>query len=171
MVATVDNPYLTRAMVLGTVAARKDALKNFEELAPERLLLGSGYAASPWVGGKFGEDQDLQKNLAALTSHNVILELLWYVGLPGFLLFIMLLYEVARCAFMGLSHAASAEKKKLAVLVGYVVGMFVSGLGNGGVFLGFYFFFFAGAVAAHSMNSRKTQRFAAAAKQVVAVTG
>jgi hypothetical protein len=171
MVATVDNPYLTRAMVLGTVAARKDALKNFEELVPKRLLLGSGYAASSWIGGKFGEDQDLQKNLAAATSHNVILELLWYVGLPGFLLFIMLLYEVARCASLALSRAASAEKKRLAVLVGYVVGMFVSGLGNGGVFLGFYFFFFAGAIAAHSRKPRKTQKSIAGTEQAVAVTG
>jgi hypothetical protein len=157
--------------VLGTVAARKDALQNFADLAPERLLLGSGYAASSWVGGKFGEDQDLQKNLAAMTSHNVVLELLWYVGLPGFFLFIMLLYEVARSASLAVSRAASAETKKLVVLVGYVVGMFVSGLGNGGAFLGFYFFFFAGVVAAHSMNARTAQKFAGGAKQAMVVAG
>jgi len=158
MVARVDNIYIARAMVLGTVAARKDSLQNFAELVPERLLQGSGYAASSWVGGKFDEDQDRQKNLAASTSHNVILELLWYVGLPGLLLFVLLLYEISRCAFVTVARAAPARSKTLLVLAGYVVGMFVSGLGNGGVFLGFYFFFFAGTIVAQGIAVQKLRR-------------
>lgn len=148
-VAIVDNPYINRVMLLGTVAARKYALQHLGEIAPQRLLFGSGYAASSWVGGKFGEDDDRLKESLALMSHNVILELFWYVGLPGVVLFMLLFCEVSRCAFVAISRAGPCRRKTLAVMVGYIVGMFVSGLGNGGVFLGFYFFYFCGVVVGH----------------------
>jgi hypothetical protein len=160
LVPTVDNPYMNRAMVLGTVDARKNALQHFEEVVPRRLLFGSGYAASSWVGGKFGADEALQKDLASLTSHNVILELLWYVGLPGLFLFILLLYEIARCAHVALSRARPAERRTLAVIIGYVVAMFVTGLGNGGVFLSFYFFFFSGVLAAPDVAAQTGRKSA-----------
>jgi hypothetical protein len=39
------------------------------------------------------------------------------------------------------------------VIAGYIFGMFVSGLGNGGVFLSYPFFFFAGVLAAAGSGS------------------
>jgi hypothetical protein len=150
-VAGMDNAYLRRALVLGTVEARKNALLHFEKLVSGRLFSGSGYAASTWVSGKFDEDEDLRNDIVSLTSHNAVLELLWYVGVPGLILFTMVFYEVSRCGFVAVTRASRGKRKSLVVLCAYVVGMFVSGLGNGGVFLGFYFFFFCGTLAAQGM--------------------
>jgi hypothetical protein len=117
-VTAVDNAYVARALVLGTVAERKHAVENFLALVPERLWTGSGDAASPWVDSKFGGAKEAQKTIAASTSHNVVVESLWYVGLPGLALLVLLVAEVARCAFFGLSQGGPEDRKVVAVLRG-----------------------------------------------------
>ena len=145
LAAAMPNPLLARMLTFGTLEARKDALATFIDALPERLVTGLGYGISPWITGKFGSARDLPPNFA---EHNALVEQLWYVGLPGLLLFIVLLYE----AFAGLARRYAEgnqlERKLLAILAAGLLALFATGLSNGGVFLGYPFFFLLGVVAA-----------------------
>lgn len=142
--ATIPNPLLARMLTFGTLEARKDALGTFLEVLPERLVAGLGYGIAPWITSKFGSTLTLPPNFA---EHNALVEQLWYVGLPGLLLFVLLLYE----AFTGLARRYAEgnqlECRMLAILAPGLLAMFATGLGNGSVFLGYPFFFFLGMIA------------------------
>jgi hypothetical protein len=145
LAATMPNPLLARMLTFGTLEARKDALAIFIDVLPERLLTGLGYAISPWITGKFGSQLELAPNFA---EHNVIMEQLWYVGLPGLLLFLALIY----CVFTGLvqlnRQGDQREWRTMSILTAALLALVMTGHGNGGVFLNYPFFFILGVLAA-----------------------
>lgn len=137
---------LGRALLVGTVEARLGGLQAFLSALHLHGLVGVGHAAQPWVSDKLGGPK-LPPNSSA---HNFLVEEVWLVGVPGLLLFWATLYSTIR----GLARRGVVEdtmtRSTAAVLVGYLIGMFLSGLGNGGVFLGYYgyyYFFFSGVLA------------------------
>lgn len=141
----IDNPLFARAVTLGTLEARRDALEALLEASSTHGALGVGYAASTWIADKFAEGGSLPPNFAA---HNVVVEQVWYVGLPGLVLFFAVLGRVFQEAGQTIQGSDRRRRERAAILAGYLLAMFVSGLGNGGVFLGYYFFFFAGLLVA-----------------------
>lgn len=150
----VTDPALRRAVTLGTLAARKGAIEAFLNTLPDRWISGIGYAASPWITNKFGGFATLPENFS---SHNVMVELLWYVGLPGLVLFVAVVWRVVNHAYRGY-RADVISHKSLSLLFGYLLAMYLTGLGNGGVFLSFYYFFFLGATM--GIGTRRDDRAA-----------
>lgn len=155
LAAELPNPLLARMLTFGTLDARRHALTAFIEAVPERLMVGFGYGISPWVTGKFGSTLELPPDFGA---HNVVVEQLWYVGLPGLLIFLALLY----CAFAALAQRLRQgdqhERRTLAILGAALLGLLATGLGNGGVFLNYPFFFLLGAVAAEGKHGEGVVR-------------
>ena len=70
--------------------------------------------------------------------------------MPGLLLFTMLLYRVFAQAATTYASAQPALRAALIVVAAYLFAMFLTGLSNGGVFLSYYFFLFAGILASNS---------------------
>ncbi|MCL5263725.1 MAG: hypothetical protein M1343_00745 [Chloroflexi bacterium] len=147
LAGTTTDPLVSRALTFGTLEARNGVFDAFVSALQARWLIGLGYAASPWLTGKFGGGADLPANFG---SHNAVVELLLYVGVPGLLLFTMLLYRVFAQAAETYASAQPAFRAALIVVAAYLFAMFVTGLSNGGVFLSYYFFLFAGILASNS---------------------
>lgn len=154
LAAGLDNPLLARAVTLGTLEARKGAMDAFLEAASAHWLLGLGHGASGWVSDKFGEGGTLPDNFAA---HNAIVEQVWYAGLPGLALFLGVLIGIFHCAGRALQSDDHRRRELAAVLAGCLLGMVISGLGNGGGFLEYPFFFFAGALTGEARASEGEQ--------------
>lgn len=145
LAAAMPNPLQARMLTFGTLEARKDALAAFIDALPERLVTGLGYGISPWITSKFGSAHDLPPNFA---EHNAVVEQLRYVGLPGLLLFVVLLYEAFARLARRYTEGNQLERQVLALLAAGLLALFVTGLGNGSVFLSYPFFFLLGIVAA-----------------------
>lgn len=148
----IPNPLLARILTLGTLEARKDALTIFIDILPARLITGLGYGVDPYVAGKFGSTIDLPPNFE---GHNVFVEQLWYVGFPGLLLFVLVLYE----AFTKLSQRyLKGNQRKcrvLAVLTAGLLALLITGFSNGGAFLDYPFFFLLGVAALREQYNMK----------------
>jgi hypothetical protein len=145
------NPLVVRALSTGTLEARMGSVGTFLSILPERALHGLGYASNSWIGGKFGSAVDLR---SMVNNHNVFVELMWYVGLPGLLLFLYILYEISKLIAQSLKEDYRTNHNSGSVISAYLIGMLVTGLGNGGVFLSYYFFFFSGALAGMCHENR-----------------
>lgn len=140
-VRTISNPLLARILTPGTLAARKDALTIFFDTLPERLIIGIGYGINPYVTSKLGSTINLPPNFEA---HNVFVEQLWYVGLPGLLIFALILYEAFTRLALRYFESNQRERRVLAVLFAGLLALLATGFSNGGVFLDYPFFFFLG---------------------------
>jgi hypothetical protein len=147
--ATSSSPFLSRALTFGTVEARLGALDALVRILPERWFLGVGYGASSWITGKFGGALVARD----FTIHNFAVELVWFVGLPGLLLFCLLLCCIFSAAQKTYYESPSSSHRTIAVICGYLLGMVLTGFGNGGVFFGYYFFFFAGVLVGSSLET------------------
>jgi hypothetical protein len=132
---SVDNVYASRALTLGTLSARYGALDSLIAEMTNFQILGNGYASSSWITGKFGG-----VDVANGANHNFILETIWYTGLPGFVLLLMVFRRIFKSTFIG----AQSGFWGASLIGAYCLALIVSGFGNGAVFLSFYFFFFAG---------------------------
>ena len=149
LAGVMPNPLLARMLTFGTLEARKDALAMFLDVLPERLVTGLGYGISPWVTGKFGSMLELPPDFA---EHNAFVEQLWYVGLPGLLLFVVLLYEAFARLARRYAEGNQLERQVLAILAAGLLALFTTGLGNGSVFLSYPFFFLLGVIVAKEQH-------------------
>lgn len=150
LVRMIPNPLLARILTPGTLEARKDALTIFLDILPERLITGLGYGVDPYIAGKFGSTVDLPPNFE---GHNVFVEQLWYVGLPGLMLFVLVLCE----AFIRLAQryfrGNQCERRVLAVLIAGLLALLTTGFSNGGSFLDYPFFFLLGVAASREQHN------------------
>lgn len=139
---TVADPLIARALTTGTVEGRLGLWPALVEAITQYGAFGIGYGGHIWIAHKF-LPADARPDI--LNVHNVVTELLVLVGIPGMLLFLTFLYAVFRGPSGTHLETDPREKSVHAVIAGYLVAMVVSGFTNGGVFLNFHFFFFAGA--------------------------
>mgnify|MGYP000623614553 CR=1 FL=1 len=139
----LNNPVLQRAFTVGTLEARRHALEALLSNLPGLWLFGYGYAASDWITSKFGREVALPPNFAA---HNGFVELLWYTGLPGLVVFLIFIYILFRSVQSAWPVADGPTRRMLGASLAYIVAVLVSGLGNGGAFWGYYLFFAAGSI-------------------------
>jgi hypothetical protein len=144
MAASSSNLLLRRAMTFGTLEAREGASGVAVAVVRGHWLSGLGFAASQWITTKFGGFPLLQGNFAA---HNAIVELLWYVGLLGVVLFYALLYAAQSGAWKSWKQGR-LPINHLALMTAFVVAMYLTGLSTAGVFLSFPFFFYLGLLGA-----------------------
>ena len=137
-----EDPFLRRAITFGTLDARLGAVEAFATQLPDHWFGGFGYAASPWISQKFGGFESLTINLSL---HNALLEFLLYFGIPGLLLFFLVLWTAISRGHQAMKIRLMS-RPILAVFAAYITAMYLTGLSNGGVFLSFPFFFFLGAL-------------------------
>lgn len=148
--ALFNNQVIARALTFGTLADRIQSLDNFWQLLSQNWLMGLGYAASPWISRKFGGFDTL---VSELGQHNVVNQLLLYVGLPGLLLFFAIVLHALRSAWKRY-HAGLLKKSALIKFVAYILGIYLIGLGNGDASLNIYFFLLLGCfVADHNPST------------------
>jgi hypothetical protein len=110
------------------------ALKSVMEFLSSRWIVGFGYAGSEWLGAKFGTS--LPPNFG---RHNALVELLWYTGPLGVILFLVTLYRAHVAAYR---ESTGAQH----IMAAYLIAMFTSGLASGGGFLNYYYLFFLGSL-------------------------
>lgn len=149
LASIAENPFVRRAITFGTLGSRMGAVDTLAMQLANHLGGGFGYAASPWIVQKFGGFDGLTINLF---SHNAPLELLLYFGIPGLLLFFLILWTAISRGHEAMKSGL-IPKPIVAVIIAYITAMYITGLSNGGVFLSFPFFFFLGAMGGWSSLS------------------
>jgi O-antigen ligase len=148
-----SDPVITRALTTGTVEARLGVWPALGEAIDQHGVFGIGYGGHIWIAHKF---LPAEARSGVLNVHNVVTELMVLVGIPGVILFLAILYIVFRGPSGRQIEFDSRERRVHTIIAGYLVGMVVSGFTNGGVFLGFHFFFFAGAI--HALRTHQIQQ-------------
>ena len=143
LASSVEDPRLRLVLRLGTLGDRIGALKSVAELLSSGWIFGVGYAASEWIGAKFGTS--LPPNFG---RHNALIELLWYTGPLGVTLFLVTLYRAHAAAYR---EPAGVQQ----IMAAYLMAMFTSGLASGGGFLNYYYFFFLGSLLKASKSHRR----------------
>jgi hypothetical protein len=138
--ALIKNPILQRMLTVGTLEARIDAVSDFMKSVPHLIWHGYGAAASSWITSKFGGFGSLPTNFS---GHNVLVEYLWYFGLIGVLLLLVLFFLISQNTWRDYARGG-LKRSTLALFAGYLLGLYFSGLANGSTFLNINFFFFMG---------------------------
>jgi len=137
-------PVLRRTVTLGTLDARAGATRTLVRVLEDRTITGEGYGIAAWITNKFGGFELIPNNFA---SHNAVVEILWYVGLPGLAAAaIVLIHAVGRG--WRAERAGHLPRGQYTIMLGYVICMYMTGLSIAGVFLSFPFFYFLGSLAA-----------------------
>ncbi len=146
-----QNPFLARALTFGTLSDRVGAVSAFWQDLPNLWLLGKGLAASDWITSKFGGFSDLPLNYG---RHNFIVQYLWWGGVIGLLLMMVLLAK----AFQKAEFEYLKGRLPLSVLgifAAYLVSMVLLGQGNGSSFLNFVFFYAIGLMYSPSFTRKE----------------
>lgn len=151
---SINNPLIARVLTLGTLADRVRSVAAFWQALPNLLVSGYGLAASPWITYKFGGMAFLPSNYA---EHNVLVELLYYGGLPGLALFFGLIYMALHRAWLKVRRGVWTQGTA-AICSAFLFGLYLTGLGNGGVFINLYFFFILGLMLAKQNNLRPNNK-------------
>jgi len=135
------NRYLT----VGTISARVSAFPIFLRELPKHLFYGNGFGSGYLsanldenLKGTFTKDQ---------YSHNLAVDLLISVGLPGLMAFIVFVYLWIKEAFWLVSVSEPREARAIRWLIALFVGMLLSSGIATGTFLTDYFFLISGLVA------------------------
>jgi hypothetical protein len=142
-------PVLRRTITFGTLDARAGATMAFASALKNRAVTGYGYGASAWITNKFGGFELLPSNFAL---HNAVVELLWFVGLPGLIVAAAILMHVTRRGWRA-ARAGHLSRDEHLILLGYAFSMYLTGLSVAGVFLSFPFFYFMGILASHRVQA------------------
>ena len=142
-------PILRRTVTFGTLDARAGATQAFASALEHRSVTGLGYGAAAWITNKFGGFDLLPSNYAL---HNVVVELLWLVGLPGLIVSAAILIHVARRGWRS-TRAGHLSRDEHLILLGYAFSMYLTGLSIAGVFLSLPFFYFMGILASHRVQA------------------
>lgn len=150
LASIIKNPLVARVLMFGTLADRVRSVEAFWQALPHLLVSGYGAAASSWITYKFGGMAILPRNYA---EHNVVVEQLYYSGLPGLALFFSIIYLALRQSWQKMQCGVWTQGLA-AVFAALLLGLYLTGLGNGGVFLNLYFFFILGLMLAKQNNLR-----------------
>jgi len=151
LAGVIKMPILARALTTGTLEARAGSINAFVESLPRFLFHGYGLAASSWITSKFGGFADLPLNFG---KHNVVIEYLWYVGMPGLILFFAIPFFALQSVWQACSRDGKVHSDFPALAAAYVIAMYLTGLGNGGAFLAPNFFYLMGILFSAKYHSR-----------------
>lgn len=146
----IQNPFFARVLTFGTLADRVGAWDAFWQDLPNLLFLGTGFAASPWITSKFGGFSNLPLNYG---KHNFFNEYLWWGGLLGLILTILILVK----AFQKAESEYREGKISLPTLgsfAAYLLSMVLLGQGNGSAFLNLIFFYLIAKMYSPSLQGR-----------------
>ena len=145
-----ESSVLSRYATVGTIEARTSAWAALKEAV----------AASPAWGQGFGVMLDANRSPEAsrtyrsLTSHNFLVELVFDVGVPGALLFLLFFWQLLREGFSALRRAAAPELRlHLRWLIAYAAGCMVTGYLNGPSFMTSEWFLILGALAGYQWQA------------------
>lgn len=135
-----DSIVLKRFMTVGTLEDRVHAWELLRYAAKESWLIGRGYGQA-W----FLVNQEVDE---VMVSHNFVVDLVLYVGLPGFLLFVAFYIQWLRES-IDASRAVQSETtvRTIHLIVAFSVGFMSIGLFSSDRFLTYEFFMILGALS------------------------
>lgn len=148
-----SNALINRYLTIGTIEARTSAAELFIRVLPTHLFVGEGLGTS----GDYSALSNGQGNAdyEAQFSHNIFVDFLLYMGLPGVLLIVAFFYAWLREAFWLISVSDPLRASGLRWLVALFVGMWFTGALNGSTFMGGLFFLVVGVVTGEVMRLRR----------------
>jgi hypothetical protein len=148
-----DNIVLRRFMTVGTLDDRVHAWELLRQVTAENWLIGRGYAQSWFLSDKFG-NHEID---AVMVSHNFVVDLVLYVGLPGFAVFLLFYLQWLRESISA-SRAARTETtvRTIQLIVAFSIGFVSIGLFSGDHFMTYEFFLILGALSGWLGFPRRT---------------
>lgn len=136
-----ESRVAARYATVGTLSARVGAGGMLVDLLGARRFLGEGLGYNSYYAGRIG---DFHGDVAA-DSHNFVVELLLYLGLPGLCLFIWFYRQWLKEMFAASATGGAREARPFLLwIVAYSVGGILSGYLNGMTFMSGWFFFLLG---------------------------
>lgn len=136
-----SNFLLQRATNIGTISARIGAIDNILDLLKTNWLYGNGYGYSDYFAERF-----MSRSLGQVVqSHNFIVDLLLYIGLPGLLLFLAFYISWLKENLSSLSKMQfNTDRNIKKWIIAFSFGMVITGYLNGATFMNSYFFLILG---------------------------
>jgi hypothetical protein len=162
-----SNALVTRYLTVGTIEARTSAIELFVRLLPSHWIFGQGLGASADYSGLSSGATNI--DFEAQFSHNMFVDFLLYMGLPGVILIILFFYAWLKEAFWLASISDPARAAGYRWLIALFVGMWLTGALNGSTFMGGFFFLTIGVVTGEAMRLQREYAeyvFALSAKPV-----
>jgi hypothetical protein len=136
-----NNPIATRYATVGTLSARVGAADTFIRLLYEKRYFGAGLGYNSYYAGRLGDFHGDE----ASDSHNFVVELLLYLGVPGLLLFCSFYWRWLKEIFEALDSSRDSRIRRcLLWLVSFSLGSILSGYLNGMTFMSHWFFLILG---------------------------
>jgi hypothetical protein len=118
-----QNTLIDRYATVGTLSARTWALDVFTLIRNQFSIFGAGHGFSMAYVSQFGiEDSDLQK------SHNFLVDLFLYGGLPGLLLWVSFFFSWLKDAFVAIDQETRAPLYNIrCLIVAFALGACLEG--------------------------------------------
>ena len=143
-IGLTSNRLVNRYLTIGTIAARTSAPKIFIKELPRHFLYGGGFGSGYLSAGM---DSSL-KYTPEQYSHNVLVDLLLSVGVPGLFCLGAFVYFWIKEAFWLIRVCDEREARAIRWMVALFVGAMLSSGINSLSALNFYMYFITGLVTA-----------------------
>lgn len=135
---------VARYATVGTLSARVGAGDTFVNLLGAKRFLGEGLGYNSYHAGRIGDFY----GDAAADSHNFVVEMLLYLGLPGLCLFVWFYWQWLSEIFKTVATGRSRTTVRFLLwIVGFSLGSILAGYLNGMTLMSSWFFFLLGAGA------------------------
>jgi hypothetical protein len=135
-----ESRVASRYTTLGTLSARVGAGDILVNLIAARRLLGEGFGYNSYFAGRLNDFH----GDAAADSHNFVVELLLYLGLPGLILYLSFYWQWLREMFSVVARGGHVAGRSIIWIVAFSLGGVVSGYLNGMTFMSSWFFLLLG---------------------------
>ena len=158
-----DSEILRRYTTMGTLRARMDALDYLKDLTSMNWLIGKGFGFSHAYEAYLPETTLQKAALALSKSHNFLVTLIIYTGLPGLALFIVF---YVRWLKEGMRLLKTVKRRSIHTVVRWTMafsfGSILAGYLNGINFMTPQFFLLLGVMSGYYMREVKMYRLKAA---------
>lgn len=148
-----DSQFLQRYLAIGSVEARLGAWESLKNALSQSWLFGIGY----------GYEQYYMERVTGVDpgdvgGHNFLVELIVHTGLPGLLLFLTFLWTIFREGAAWLRSSPPQQDAAPRLLLAALLAFVITGYLNGGSFINYYFYLFAGLLVGEVTRAqRRTQ--------------
>lgn len=150
-----SNPFLIRYSTVGTMIARVNSWQYFKEVILSHLFMGGGVG----YGSAYMELFTGDERMDSMWAHNAMVDLVYYVGLPGFLLFISFIYQWLKECFQTISRTSEEPIRRVfRVIVAFSVSSVIVSLISGLQVYTFFLFLLMGFATGYTATSSNKQK-------------
>jgi hypothetical protein len=145
-----ENTIAARYLTIGTLEARISAFQSLQNAILTSPILGKGYGVMLHAH----RSAEASRLLPMSQSHNFLVELVFTVGVPGAMMFMLFYFQWLR---EGISVVLKTHDLRVFLslrwIIAFSIGSMITGYLNGGAFMTYEFFLILGVLAGHALRT------------------